>query len=81
MQGFSTLYKGFSKECEIQKRKHGSKVTLYFSVQLINGSDLLQLIAQIYYKSSMTVHKRTQMYEYESFLYYKYSIPPTRFGH
>ena len=27
----------------------------------------------------MTVNKGTQMYE--SVLYYKYSIPPTRFGH
>jgi len=63
-----------------RREKPGSSVTLYYSVQLvINGSDLLQLIAQIYYKSSTTVHKCIQMYG--SVLHYKYCIPPTCFGH
>jgi hypothetical protein len=63
-----------------RREKTGSSVTLYFSVQLvINWLDLLQFIAQIYYKSSMTVHKCTKMYE--SVLHYKYSTPATRFGH
>jgi hypothetical protein len=37
-----------------RREKTGSSVTLYFSVQLvINGSDLLQLIAPIYYRAQM----------------------------